>query len=294
MTNMDAVRPQCTIIIVSDGLGSTAQAAVEAAQVQFPDVNFTIERYPGVRTKNQILDIVEEAARCNAIIVHTIVLVELRQFLLRECRQRLIDHVDLLGPLLGQISQKVGVRPILRPGAARGIDADYFQRIDAIQYTVRHDDGQGLDTLDEADIVLVGVSRTSKTPLSVYLSLSGWKVANVPIVLNVPIPPQLEQIDQRKIVGLIIDKDELVRIRQNRLQALGGTLPGEYADPEKVAEELIYFRRIARRGYPWPLVNITGKSIEESAKEVVSVIERQWFRPRGTSSPASVDKLIGS
>jgi len=269
---------RCTIFIVSDGIGTTAQAAVEAAIVQFPGAAIDVRRYPGVRTREQVLEIVEEAARLDGIIVHTVVIVEIRRLLLRECRQRLIGHVDLLGPLLGQISQKVGLRPLLRPGVARGIDAEYFHRVDAIQYTVRHDDGQGLDTLDDADIVLVGVSRTSKTPLSVYLSLSGWKVANVPIVLGVPPPRQLEEIDQRKIVGLVIDKDELVRIRQHRVQALGGSQEGAYVDPEKVAEELAYFRRIARRGYPWPLVDITGKSIEETAKEVVSVIQRQRFR----------------
>jgi regulator of PEP synthase PpsR (kinase-PPPase family) len=269
---------RCTIFIVSDGIGTTAQAAVEAALVQFPGAAIDVRRYPGVRTREQVLEIVEEAARLDGIIVHTIVIVEIRRLLLRECRQRLIDHVDLIGPLLGQLSQKVGMRPLLRPGVARGIDAEYFHRVDAIQYTVRHDDGQGLDTLDDADIVLVGVSRTSKTPLSVYLSLSGWKVANVPIVLGVPPPRQLEEIDQRKIVGLVIDRDELVRIRQHRVQALGGSLEGAYVDSEKVAEELAYFRRIARRGYPWPLVNITGKSIEETAKEVVSVIQRQRFR----------------
>lgn len=282
--SLQAPGTRCTIFIVSDGIGTTAQAAVEAALVQFPGVEFDVRRYPGVRTREQVLEIVEEASRVDGIIVHTIVIVEVRRLLLRECRQRLIDHVDLLGPLLGQISQKIGVRPLLRPGVARGIDAEYFHRVDAIHYAVRHDDGQGLDTLDEADIVLVGVSRTSKTPLSVYLSMSGWKVANVPIVLGVPPPRQLEEIDQSKIVGLVIDKDELVRIRQHRLQALGASLDGEYADPEKVAEELAYFRRIARRGRPWPLVNITGKSIEETAKEVISVIQRERFRSHASEA----------
>ncbi|MCM8745147.1 kinase/pyrophosphorylase [Thermomicrobium sp. CFH 73360] len=287
----ESFRPRCTVFLVSDGVGTTAQAVLDAAMAQFPHVEFEMRRFPGVRSVEQIREIVEEAERSNGIIVHTVVIVEIRRLLVRECHARLIDHVDLLGPLLGQISQKVGVEPLLRPGAARGVGPEYFQRIEAIQYTVRHDDGQGLETLGEADIVLVGVSRTSKTPLSVYLSMSGWKVANVPIILNVPPPPQLRQIDQRKIVGLTIDKDELLRIRQHRLQALGGTLPGEYADPEKVAEELIYFRRVARIGYPWPLVNITGKSIEEIAKEVVSIIQRQ--RLRGLVAPGDSEAEDG-
>ncbi|MDI3339878.1 MAG: pyruvate, water dikinase regulatory protein [Sphaerobacter sp.] len=269
---------RCFIYVVSDGGGATAEAVVDAVTVQFPGVDFAIERHPGVRTREQVLAVVQEAARTNGIIVHTIVITEIRRLLLRECRQRVIDHVDLTGPLLGQISQHVGMRPLLRPGVARGLSDEYFRRIEAIQFTVRHDDGQGIDTLHEADIVLVGVSRSSKTPLSIYLSMLGWKVANVPIVLGVEPPAKLNEIDQTRIVALTIDEDELVRIRQHRVRALGASGSGEYADPAKVAEELAYCRRIVRRGYPWPMVNITGKSIEESAKEVISLIESQRLR----------------
>lgn len=264
---------QCTIYIVSDGGGATAEAVVDAVTVQFPGVDFAVVRHPGVRTREQVLAVVNEAQRSNGIIVHTIVITQMRRLLLRECRQRVIDHVDLTGPLLGQISQHVGMRPLLRPGVSRGLSDEYFRRIDAIQYTVHHDDGQGVDTLDEADIVLVGVSRCSKTPLSIYLSMRGWKVANIPIVLGVRPPRQLDEIDQTKIVSLTINKDELVRIRQHRVRSLGAATDGEYADPETVAEELAYCRRIVRHGYPWPIVDITGKSIEESAKEVISLVE---------------------
>ncbi|ACZ39292.1 pyruvate, water dikinase regulatory protein [Sphaerobacter thermophilus] len=269
---------RCTIYVVSDGGGATAEAVVDAVTVQFPGVDFTIERHPGVRTREQVLAVVQEAARNNGIIVHTIVITEIRRLLLRECRQRVIDHVDLTGPLLGQISQHVGMRPLLRPGVSRGLSDEYFRRIDAIQFTVQHDDGQGIDSLHEADIVLVGVSRSSKTPLSIYLSMRGWKVANIPIVLGVEPPAKLDQIDQTRIVALTIDKDELVRIRQHRVRSLGADEDGDYADPEKVAEELAYCRRIVRRGYPWPTVDITGKSIEEAAKEVISLVESQRLR----------------
>lgn len=269
---------RCVIYVVSDGGGATAEAVTDAVTVQFPGVDFVIERHPGVRTRDQVLAVVEEAARNRGIIVHTIVITEIRRLLLRECRQRVIDHVDLAGPLLGQISQHVGMRPLLRPGVSRGLSDEYFRRIDAIQFTVRHDDGQGLDTLHEADIVLVGVSRSSKTPLSIYLSMRGWKVANLPIVLGIEPPKKLEEIDQTKIVALTIDLDELVRIRQHRVRSLGPQGNGDYADPEKVAEELAYCRKIVRRGYPWPIVDITGKSIEESAKEVISLVESQRLR----------------
>ncbi len=263
------------IFTVSDGGGATAEAVADAVTVQFPGVTFSIERFAGVRTREQVLSAVREAERHDGIIVHTIVMTEIRRLLLRECRQRGLDHVDLIGPLMGQVSQKVGMRPLLRPGVSRGLSDDYFQRIEAIQYTVQHDDGQGMEALDEADIVLVGVSRASKTPLSVFLSMRGWKVANVPIVLGVEPPPVLYEIDQRKIVGLTISREELEQIRRNRVEMLGTGEGGQYADPDKIADELAYCRRIFRRGYPWPIVDITGKSIEESAKEVISWVESQ-------------------
>lgn len=265
----------CTIHIVSDGSGATSEAVVDAAVVQFPGVEFDLVRHPGVRTREQVLTVVAQAQSDRGIIVHTIVITEIRRLLLRECRQRVIDQVDLTGPLLGKVSQHVEMRPILRPGASRGLSDEYFRRIDAIQFTVRHDDGLGLDTLGDADIVLVGVSRASKTPLSIFLSLRGWRVANIPIVLGVEPPRELDEIDQTSIVALMISADELTRIRQHRVKALGSYTTGEYASPEKVREELAYCRRIIRRGYPWPIVEVTGKSIEESAKEVIALVESQ-------------------
>ncbi|HET7035587.1 MAG TPA: pyruvate, water dikinase regulatory protein [Thermomicrobiaceae bacterium] len=268
----------CVIHIVSDGSGATSEAVVDAATVQYPGVEFEIVRHPGVRTREQVLTVVSQAVRGHHIIVHTIVITSIRRLLLRECRQRVIPQVDLTGPLLGQISQHVGMRPLLRPGVSHGLSDEYFRRVDAIQYSVRHDDGQGLESLGEADIVLVGVSRSSKTPLSIYLSLRGWKVANIPVVLGVEPPRQLDEIDQTRVVGLMINKDELVRIRQHRVKSLGGLAHGEYADPEKVSEELSYCRRLIRRGYPWPIVDVTGKSVEESAKEIIALIESQRVR----------------
>lgn len=269
------VSKRCVIHIVSDGSGATSEAVVDAAVVQFPAVDFELVRHPGVRTREQVLRVVAQAQRDHGIIVHTIVITIVRRLLLRECRQRVIDNVDLTGPLLGKVSQHVEMRPILRPGASRGLSDEYFRRIDAIQYTVRHDDGQGLDTLKDADIVLVGVSRASKTPLSIFLSLRGWRVANIPIVLGVKPPKQLYEIDQTNIVALMISAEELTSIRQHRVKALGSYTSGEYADPDKVREELEYCRRMIRRGYPWPIVEVTGKSIEESAKEVIALIEEQ-------------------
>lgn len=273
-----------TLLVVSDGGGTTAEAAAEAAMAQFPDVNFTILRRPGVRTREQVLRVVHEAAVAHGIVVHTIVIQEIRRLLVSECRLRLIPHFDLIGPLIGHITQEVGQLPILQPGAARAIDIDYYQRIEAIQYTVQHDDGQAVEGLPDADIVLIGVSRCSKTPLSIYLSMRGWKVANIPIVLGIEPPAKLQEIDQTKIVALWIDLENLIQIRRNRLESLDQAHDGDYAQPDKVKAELEFCRKIVRRGYPWPMINITGKSIEESAKEVVAVIERQRRQQVGLDS----------
>jgi hypothetical protein len=270
-----------TVFIVSDGGGATAEAAISAATVQFPGVAFRIVRRPGIRTREQILRVVREATSSEAIVVHTIVVQDLRNLLVRECRLRLIPHVDLIGPLIGYITQEVGRKPILVPGVSHELSDDYFERIDAIQFTVQHDDGQGIADLDQADCVLVGVSRTSKTPLSIYLSMRAWRVANVPIILGVEPPAILNAIEQQKIVALTIDPDQLQRIRRARLESLeqltdapdGLGTSGEYADPDKIREELTHFRRIVRRGYPWPIIDITGKSIEETAKEIIAIFE---------------------
>ena len=262
-----------TLFIASDGSGATASAAVNGASVQFPGVAFRVVRRPGIRTEEQVLRVINEASSSEAIVVHTIVVQELRNLLVRECRLRLIPQVDLIGPLISYIEQEVGRKPILRPGVAPQPTDDYFERIDAIQFTVQHDDGQSVDSLDEADCVLIGVSRTSKTPLSIYLSMQGWRVANVPIILGVEPPAALNEIEQERIVALSIEADHLESIRRARLESLDQHAGGEYADPDKIREELAHFRRIVRRGYPWPIINITGKSIEESAKEIIAIFE---------------------
>jgi hypothetical protein len=277
--------------VVSDGGGATAEAAVGAATVQFPGVDFAVLRRPGIRAREQVLEVVREASNGRAIVVHTMVIQELRSLLVRECRLRLIPQFDLIGPLISHISQEVGLRPILQPGAARELDAAYFRRIDAIQFTVQHDDGQAIETIGEADIILVGVSRSSKTPLSIFLSMLGWRVANVPIILGVAPPPRLDEVEQAKIVALTIKVEQLVQMRRARLQLLERPETGDYADPELVREELAYLRQVIRRGYPWPAVDITNKSIEESAKEVIALVESQ--RPSGgEDSPPRRSRVV--
>ncbi len=261
------------MVLVSDGAGATAEAAINAARAQFPHVSFVVIRHSGIRTPEQVHRVVAEAAETRAIVVHTVVLQSIRKLLVRECRVRLIPHFDLIGPLISHIALDVGKPPIFQAGVSRNLDDDYFSRIEAIQFTVQHDDGQHIHDIGEADIVLVGVSRSSKTPLSIYLSMRGWKVANIPIIDGVDPPDELFSINQRAIVALTIHIDRLVEIRKVRLNHLESSARGEYAEYDRVAEELQHFRKIVRSGYPWPVVDITGKSIEESASEVIAIIE---------------------
>jgi regulator of PEP synthase PpsR (kinase-PPPase family) len=172
-----------------------------------------------------------------------------------------------------------GVPSSKQVGALRQTDDLYFRRIEAIEYTVRHDDGKTLNELDKADIVLVGISRTSKTPLSIFLSHKGWKVANIPLVLGAPLPDQLFKIDQRKIVGLIIDIDSLQRIRKNRLEKFGQDSGGEYASIQHILKEIEYAEGLFKQNKRWPVFNVTERALEETASEIVRVIAARMGWP---------------
>ena len=160
------------------------------------------------------------------------------------------------------------------PGLLRSVDEDYFKRISATEFSLRHDDGKSVQKLKEADIVLVGVSRTSKTPLSIYLSFKGWKVANIPLVLGIPLPADLTLVDYRKIIGLTIDINNLIKIRQNRLKKLGWNFNREYADKAHILKEMDYCRELFEK-HRWPVVNVTDRALEETAGEVLRIIRHR-------------------
>ena len=210
-----------TIFVLSDGTGETADQMIKAALVQYVRDELKIIRYKNVRTDAQVASIFEEAHQVRALVVYTVVSENLRMFIRKMSDQAGVPSVDLLGPLMELLSKFLVKDPHSQPGLFHQVNEYYFKRIEAIEFTVKHDDGRYADNLKEADIILVGLSRTSKTPLSVYLSYKGWKVANVPIVKDIPPPPELFQTDQRKIIGLIIDPNTLARIRHERLIRMG-------------------------------------------------------------------------
>ncbi len=263
-----------TISIISDGTGETAATMIRAALVQYADKEVSIIRHKNIRTEAQIEPLIQEAFERKALIVYTVVAVGLRKKIGELAGEKLIPTIDLLGPILTTLDQyfHVSGERATTAGLLRVVDDQYFKRIEAIEYTVKHDDGKTLTALGKADIVLVGISRTSKTPLSIFLSHKGWKVANVPIVLNTPLPEELHQIDQRKIVGLVIDIESLQRIRKNRLEKFGQDPGGMYASMDHIIKEIEYSEDVFKQNKRWPVFNVTDRALEETASEITRIV----------------------
>jgi regulator of PEP synthase PpsR (kinase-PPPase family) len=261
-----------TVFVLSDGTGETASIMVRAALVQYRQADITVVRCKNVRTEDQVAAVLDEAKEREGFVAFTVVSPHLKTAIEEGALQRTIIAIDLLGPLLVGLDRYFGIsNPSREVGLMRTLNEKYFRRIEAIEYTVKHDDGKEVRDLDQADIVLVGISRTSKTPLSIFLSHKGWKVANVPIVLNVPPPSQLKEIDQRKIVALTIDPDKLSRIRQKRVEKLGDSA-GDYAQMRHIQEEIEYALRLFRENKRWPVFNVTERALEETAAEITKIV----------------------
>ncbi len=260
------------IIIVSDGTGETASQMIQAAMVQFSQHDVSYGRYKNVRHESQIEAICEEAAERKDLIIYTLVSPQLRDFLLQRAQELSIPCVDLLGPLLKGLGSYFGYEPKSIAGLLHDVNERYFKRIEAMEYTIAHDDGKDLTHLDQADLVILGISRTSKTPLSMYLSHQGWKVANIPLIHGFGVPSEVQRVDPKKVIGLTIDPEDLTKIRRARLERLGQAEGGEYADSQKVNEEIEYANEIFRKNRKWPIFNVTGKALEETASEIIRLM----------------------
>ncbi len=270
------------IIIVSDGTGETAAQMAKAAMVQFANRNVYFTRHKNVRNEAQIDAICDDAAITNDLLVYTIVSPQLRAFLMNRAREKAIPCVDLLGPLLVGLANYFGYEPKSIAGLLHDVNESYFERIAAMEYTISHDDGRDVTGLDKADLLILGISRTSKTPLSMYLSHQGWKVANVPLIHGFEVPKEVYSIDQRRVVGLTIDAQDLAMIRRARLERLGQNQGGGYADPEKVNEEIEYANQLFRKNRRWPVFNVTGKALEETASEIIKLMASRRLTPPNT------------
>ena len=267
------------IIIISDGTGETAAQMTKAAMVQFRGHEAYFTRFKNVRKEGQIQAILDDAGETGDLVIYTIVSPQLRQFLVLLALEKKIPTVDLLGPLLVGLGGYFGLEPKSIAGLLHDVNEQYFKRIEAMEYTIAHDDGRDLTGLDKAHLIIIGISRTSKTPLSMYLSHQGWKVANIPLIQGFEVPTELHDLDQRRVIGLTIDPESLAAIRRARLERLGHDKGGEYADPEKVNQEIEYANELFRRNRKWPVFNVTGKALEETASEIIKLMASRRLNP---------------
>lgn len=258
------------VYVVSDATGATARRVVEAALAQFSGASVIVEQVPGVVEVKEIKRLIKQVARARGTIVHTLAVPELRQVMLLEGRRRHVVTIDLMGPLVGRLSETLELSPLAKPGLLHQLDKSYFERIGAIDFAVRHDDGRNSDDLPDAELILVGVSRTSKTPISIYLAYRGWRVANVPIVADLEPPPVLFRVERRRIIALTIQPERLVKLRQARATRITRGISLDYASKTHVEKDLNWAELILRRER-WARVDVTNRSIEECAAEIIDL-----------------------
>jgi [pyruvate, water dikinase]-phosphate phosphotransferase / [pyruvate, water dikinase] kinase len=266
--------------IVSDSTGETAARLVQALEAQFPDQEFEEIRHPRVETVDDLALAVNRAKGRPAVVVYTLVAPELRDAMRAFCRRARVHYCDLLGHPIESIARVSGMTAKMKPGARPALNSAYFKRVEAMEFAVRYDDGVG-SGLREADIVLVGVSRTSKTPLSIYLGYLGHKAANVPIVKGIAPLAELFEIEPAKIVGLTIDAVRLGEIRAARVRSMGAK-NRRYAELHEIFEELDVATAVHRR-LGCPVIDVTELSVEETAMRIVRLVEQR----RGEAAKAS-------
>ena len=263
--------------LVSDSTGETLIAASRAAAAQYQGVASIEHVYPLVRTPSQLDRIIGEIENAPGIVLFTLVDPDLSQRLEASCEASGSPCLSVLGPILTLFMSYLGQSSTPRAGAQHMLNADYFKRIDALNFSMMNDDGQLPENLEHADIVLLGVSRTSKTPTSIYLANRGYKTANVPVVPHVPLPPALESLHRPLIVGLIATPERIIQIRQNRLLSLNAHPQTEYVDRVAVAEEIAASRRLfAEKG--WPTIDVTKRSIEETAAAILDLFREHRLK----------------
>jgi len=260
--------------VVSDATGETAARLVTALEAQFPDQEFVEIRHPRVESEEDLHVAVNRMKGRPAVVVYTLVQPELRAAMRTLCRRAKLHYCDLLGQPIDAVARVSGMAAKMRPGSRPPLNSAYFKRMEAIEFAVRYDDGVGKG-LEVADVILVGVSRTSKTPLSIYLGYLGHKAANVPVVKGIAPPKELFEIDQRKIVGLTIDPNRLLDIRRARVRTMGaGSRNRQYAELTDIYEELDEASKLHRR-LGCPVIDISELSIEETAHRILRVVEER-------------------
>ncbi|MCB1051670.1 MAG: kinase/pyrophosphorylase [Acidobacteria bacterium] len=269
--------------IVSDSTGDTAATIVNAVGVQFAGENIYLRRHFNIRNRGQIDHVVQQIQRDPGLVVYTMANTELAHYFHEICEAKSLTAIDLLGPLFNAFTRHFGVDRSQKMGAFHAVNDSYFKRIDAIEFTLRHDDNLNVKNLSEADLILVGVSRTSKTPVSMYLAIQhGLKVANVALALGLQPPLELLQAQASKVVGLTIQPSRLVEIRRARLGRLEVQGAGNYADQHFVFKELDMAHQLFKKNPRWPIIDVSDRSIEETA---TLILDKVFGRVRLMQSP---------
>jgi regulator of PEP synthase PpsR (kinase-PPPase family) len=265
--------------LVSDATGETLTTVARAATAQYTKMSPVEHVYPLVRTQKQLDRALAEIEEAPGIVLYTLLEEDLVKRLEDHCRELSLPCLSILGPVLQLMRSYLGTETSHRVGAQHTLNAEYFKRIDALNYTMLHDDGQHIDELEQADVVLVGVSRTSKTPTSIYLANRGIKTGNVPLVPGIMVAPQVEELAHPLVVGLYASPERIVQIRQNRLLGLKSHQDDDqYIDRKAVAEEVTLSRRLCAK-HNWPIIDVTRRSIEETAASVLKLLSERRRLP---------------
>ena len=257
--------------LLSDSTGETLMAVGRAAAAQYQGAASMEHIYPLVRTRDQLDRAIAEIEAAPGMVLYTLVEPELSQRLEAACREAGAPTLSVLAPILNFFQAYIGMEATPRPGAQHTLNADYFRRIEALNYTMMHDDGVNVEGYEDADVVLLGVSRTSKTPTSIYLANRGVRTANIPMVPAIELPPIVRTLVRPLVVGLLASPDRIVQIRRNRLDALNGDEQSDYVDKRAVTEEIAASRRFCER-HGWPTIDVTRRSIEETAAAIMDLL----------------------
>lgn len=259
--------------VASDGTGRTALQAIKAALYQFGDVEIDLRVVGDLTTEDKVADLVKRVKDESGMIVYTIVSETRRRLLHRLTAENSILSADMFGPLIETMEKFFRKVPLESPGLSYNLNRDYYRMVDAVDFTLKHDDGKSPSDIEEADIILVGPSRVGKTPLAVYLAYTGWKVANIPVILQTPQTPLPETVDKAgaKVFCLVIEPEMLKKRRVDRIRRLGNPKVDGYTELSSIIHELSYCRRLAEEGKKWAVIDVSNRTVEDVAKQIVQL-----------------------
>ncbi len=273
------------IYIVSGGKGLAGNNMVHSLLIQYSNNNVPVIIVPDQHSEKQLIDLVEKVKKEGGLITHTMVNRKLRNFLINLCEENGVNHIDFMGKLADYLDATLEIPSLQTPGLYREINQEYFDRIDAIEFTLNHDDGLSPTKLHKAEIILTGVSRSGKTPLSVYLAMYGWKVANIPLVNGIQPPKELFEVDPQRVFGLSISPGQLISHRMKRLVSINNTDNTNYVDERMVAQEIRNANLIFEKG-GFTVLNVSNKPVETSANEILNMMANRFnYRGRRLDSP---------